>query len=86
MANAVGAVILETTMNESTINLNHNAAECIKSAAKFGETVYTNICNGIVSTVAWGGVDWLGFIGLIGLCLIFGLIFIATLLMMLTEF
>lgn len=52
---------------DQTINLNHNAAECIKSASKFGETIYTNICNGNVSHVVWGGVDWAGMLILMAL-------------------
>ena len=46
-------------MTDETINLNHNAAECIHSATKFGEDVYYNICNGSVNHIPWGGVNWL---------------------------
>jgi hypothetical protein len=60
---------------DQTINLNQNAADCIKAASKFGETIYTNICNGNVSHVAWGGVDWLAMIGISS----FGLAFTALL-------
>lgn len=47
-------------MDESTINAtaNLNRTDCIRSASKFGETVYHNICNGTVSTVEWGSADW----------------------------
>jgi hypothetical protein len=43
---------------DQTLNLNHNSAQCIKEAYKFGSTVYTNICSGKVSVVDWGGADW----------------------------
>lgn len=52
---------------DQVINLNQNASDCIKSANKFGETVYTNICNGNVSHVMWGGADWALALFLIGL-------------------
>lgn len=42
-----------------TINLNHNAAECIKSAARLTETFYQNICTGASYTVPYGGVDYI---------------------------
>lgn len=47
-------------MDEATINAtaNLNRTDCIRSASKFGETVYHNICNGTVTTVEWGGADW----------------------------
>jgi hypothetical protein len=44
---------------DQTINFNHNAAECIKGTYKLGSTIYKNICNGSISTVDWGGTDWL---------------------------
>lgn len=47
-------------MDDATINAtaNLNRTDCIRSASKFGETVYHNICNGTVTTVEWGGADW----------------------------
>lgn len=43
---------------DQTINLNQNAAQCIQTASSFGHTAYTNICNGQVHIVEWGGIDW----------------------------
>jgi uncharacterized membrane protein YukC len=54
----------ESSMNEATINANLN--QCIKSATNFGETIYTNVCNGTIATVPWGTFDWFG-VGLAGL-------------------
>lgn len=54
---------------DQTINFNHNAAECIKSTSKIGETIYMNICNGSISSVPWGGADWIIFIFLCGMAL-----------------
>jgi len=53
---------------ENTVNLNHNAAECIKSASSFGYTTFTNICNGTTTRVDWGALDW--FLTLAGVSLI----------------
>lgn len=47
-------------MSDQTINLNHNAAQCIKSTIHFGYTTYHNICKGTLTTVDWGFFDWLG--------------------------
>jgi len=58
---------------DQVINLNQNAANCIHSATSFGETVYTNICNGNVSHITWGGADWVLCFFLFGLCAAFGL-------------
>lgn len=58
---------------EQTFNL--NAAECIKSQIKWGETVTHNICTGEVYSVPWGAVDY-------GAGL-FGLLFLLTLALML---
>jgi len=59
---------------DATVNLNHNAAECIKSASHFGYTTYANICNQTTYDLAWGGVDWLACILLfilgLGVCLL----------------
>lgn len=45
-------------MNEQSIELNHNQAECIKSAMGWGETVYKNICSGKSEVVVWGSMDY----------------------------
>lgn len=34
------------------------ASECLKNTMNFGETTVRNICDGTVSVVPWGGVDW----------------------------
>lgn len=43
---------------EQTLNLNHNSAECIKSAARLTGTFYQNICNGQTSFVPYGVWDY----------------------------
>ncbi len=45
-------------MTEQTVNLNHNAAQCIKSYMNWGETVYVNICTHTSQSVQWGSVDY----------------------------
>ncbi len=44
----------------STINLNHNSAECIKSMTNWGESVIYNICSGSNIHIPWGddGLRW----------------------------
>lgn len=49
-------MIQETT--HQTIELSANYAKCLKEATYFGKTVVYNICNGKVSEVPWGTVDW----------------------------
>ncbi len=53
-----------------------NSSRCIQEAAHFGYTTYVNICSGISTNVAWGGVDWCGFafIGLLAVLLLAGVI------------
>ena len=46
-------------MQDATINLNHNTAECIKSATQLTGTVYYNICDGTHHLVPFGAVDYL---------------------------
>lgn len=60
---------------DQTINLNHNAAECIKTISRFGSTTYNNICSGSSVTLDWGSVDWAMCIFLV----IFGVSFLALL-------
>jgi hypothetical protein len=44
-------------MNPQTdVNLNH--ADCLRSVTDFGKTTVHNICNGSISEVPWGSVDW----------------------------
>ena len=31
---------------------------CIQSINNIGNTIYTNICTGVVKTVPWGNLDW----------------------------
>ena len=45
-------------------DINLNSAECIKTQANIGETVYHNICTGAIQTVNWGSADWLAAAGL----------------------
>lgn len=46
--------------------------ECLKAVSNFGSTTYQNVCNGVVSSVPWGGVDWFMFIilGVIGIAIL----------------
>ena len=46
-------------MQDATINLNHNSAECIKSASQLTGTVYYNICDGTHHLVPYGAIDYL---------------------------
>lgn len=34
--------------------------ECVKAINQIGHTTYQNICNGTVSNVSWGLLDWVG--------------------------
>lgn len=63
-------------MQDATINLNHNAAECIKSATKLTGTLYYNICDGTQHLVPFGMVDYLigGLLILSLAVVVFGLI------------
>lgn len=70
---------------DQTINLNQNAVDCIKSASHFGETIYTNICNGGVSHVVWGGADWAGCLFLMALGTVLVLILLSIPIMMLRD-
>lgn len=56
-----------------TINFN---SECFKEVWNFGSTIYQNICNNSVHTVAWGNLDWVLNIALIiiGIAVVFLLI------------
>jgi hypothetical protein len=47
-------------MENATVDLNHNYAECLKSIGHFGYTQYQNICTGEMSSVPWGVLDYLG--------------------------
>lgn len=52
------------------MDVNFNAAECIKSATHFGSTTYYNICDNTERVITWGGVDWaicLGLLFLLGM-------------------
>lgn len=33
--------------------------DCIQSINNIGSTTYQNICNGNISTVPWGSIDWI---------------------------
>lgn len=35
--------------------------ECIKESSNIGNTIYQNVCNGNISIVFWGSLDWLNF-------------------------
>lgn len=35
--------------------------ECLKTISNFGYMTYQNVCNGTVSTVAWGSLDYMLF-------------------------
>jgi len=42
------------------INLDSQTLEqCLKTINRIGSTTFQNICNGQVSSVPWGGVDWI---------------------------
>ena len=43
---------------ETTNNVNLNQADCLRSVADFGQTTVHNICNGKLSVIPWGSVDW----------------------------
>ena len=38
--------------------------ECLKAIHNVGSTVYQDICHGTLTSVPWGGIDWLVFVGL----------------------
>lgn len=44
---------------DQVISLNHNTAECIKSALRLTETFYQNICNGASYSVPYGAMDYI---------------------------
>ncbi len=45
------------------MELNLNAAECIKAISNIGETTYRNICTGTEAVVPWGSADWFNGVG-----------------------
>jgi hypothetical protein len=50
------------------LNLDSQTLEqCLKSTTKFGETVYTNICNGQTYSIPMGAMDLVGFLILIAI-------------------
>lgn len=58
----------------STVTVNQNVAECLKSTFDFGSITVHNICAGTTSVVPWGALDYIGvsmLIGLGGLILLF---------------
>lgn len=47
------------------INLStENVEECIKTMTHWGYNTYNNICNGAVSQVDWGSMDYVAYLGL----------------------
>jgi len=52
-------------MENINLNLESKTLEaCIKQTYDIGANVYTNICNGQVSEVPWGSMDWVGIVGM----------------------
>lgn len=45
---------------------NVNLAVCIQKTTDFGVSHIHNVCSGAITDVAWGSVDWMLCIGLIG--------------------
>lgn len=45
--------------DDQTINLNHNAAQCLQQTRSLGSTTIQNICSGKTYEVPWGSADWL---------------------------
>jgi hypothetical protein len=60
-----------------TLDHNVNSADCIRTAAHFGETVVYNICSGKVTTIPWGSVDWALALGLSAFAAVIGIVFLA---------
>ena len=53
-----------------------NQAQCIQSISNFGETIYTNICSGVTTSLQWGTADWAA---AVFLCFLVAVIFVAVL-------
>ena len=53
---------------QHTIDLNN--AQCIRYTMRFGETVYYNICSGVITQIPWGGFDSVVNYGIVGLLLL----------------
>ncbi len=54
----------------SSVTINQNVAECLRSVNHVGGTTIRNICSGTEAYVPWGALDWIGW-GLVGV-LMFG--------------
>lgn len=63
--------------NTQSLALDYSA--CVREQAQIGHTVIHNICDGRVSSVPWGNLDWLGFFGMGGLVGVMALILCALL-------
>ncbi len=65
-------------MTDINLNLDAKTLEaCIKETYNFGANIYTNICDGSVTNVPWGSLDWFMLALLFGL-LIIGAVLIIT--------
>lgn len=47
-------------MTADKVDLNINAAQCMKTASHFGFERVHNICAQTVTDVPWGSADWVG--------------------------
>lgn len=54
-------------------DINLNKAECLRTALEFGAYRVHNVCSDAVTTIPWGGVDWLVCFGVAG----FGFVIVA---------
>lgn len=51
--------LIEKIGRQMNVNL-----ECVKSINQIGQTIYQNICDGSVTAVPWGNLDYLGMIAI----------------------
>lgn len=65
---------INTTTIPQALAVDYSA--CIRDQYQIGHTVLHNICNGEVSNVPWGALDWLAFVGLGGMVAILFLFFL----------
>lgn len=57
-------------MSADQIDLNVNAAQCMKTASHFGFERVHNVCTQTVTDVPWGSADWAG-LGVVAVLAVF---------------
>lgn len=62
---------------DTTVNLNHNSAKCIKTMTSWGYDTIYNICSGSHTQVPWGSIDYILNVGGVAFLILFCLVLLA---------